>query len=382
MTSKHSDIMIVDDDPANLRLLESMLSHSGHEVHSFPRGRMALAAASKNPPDLILLDVNMPEMDGYEVCARLKSVDIVSGVPIIFLSALDSAEDKLKAFRSGAADYISKPFHFEEVDARVRMHLALHESQKLLKADNERLERAVQQRTAEIAEANRRLASLDRSKNEFLALISHEFRTPLNGLLGVGDLLLDGAVTPAEIDELRELHDRSRKRILSILDDALLLTQINVSSGGVVCEPVSLANVLDRAVANVAETAAACGIAIGRPAFDPQLVLGDEQLLVRAFAALLGTEVKFGHPGEHVRWSQDPDGGIWFAVMGHGIPGDLMAKFFDPLAISESSTRAGDIGLGPAVASRILTLFGGSVAVGNTVPEGIRFSVTLQPVAS
>src|ERR1022692_3094953 len=101
--------MIVDDNPANLKLLEEMLLRQGHEVHSFPLGRLALAAALKNPPDLILLDINMPEMNGYDVCERIKSNGQLSDIPVIFLSALNETQDKVKAFRSGAVDYISKP---------------------------------------------------------------------------------------------------------------------------------------------------------------------------------------------------------------------------------------------------------------------------------
>src|ERR1017187_5202415 len=102
--------MIVDDNPANLKLLEDMLRQDGYEVRSFPRGRLALTAAMRNPPDLILLDINMPEMNGYEVCEHLKSTEELSDIPVIFLSALNDIEDKLGAFRSGAVDFISKPF--------------------------------------------------------------------------------------------------------------------------------------------------------------------------------------------------------------------------------------------------------------------------------
>src|SRR5580658_5640247 len=180
-----SDIMIVDDNPANLKLLEDMLARQGHEVRSFPLGRLALASAIKNPPALILLDINMPEMNGYEVCERLKGACELADIPVIFLSALNETQDKVKAFRSGAVDYISKPFEFEEVHARVETHLKLHGLQREMKVQNERLEQAVAARTRELAEANQRLTILDRSKNDFLNLISHEFRTPLNGLLGV-----------------------------------------------------------------------------------------------------------------------------------------------------------------------------------------------------
>jgi len=145
--------MVVDDHPANLRLLEEMLRQQGCEVRSFPRGRLALAAAARNPPDLILLDINMPEMNGYEVCECLKSSEKLSSIPVIFLSALKEIGDKVKAFQSGGVDYISKPFQFEEVRARVKTHLKLHELQQALKAQNDHLEQLVGERTGQLQDA-------------------------------------------------------------------------------------------------------------------------------------------------------------------------------------------------------------------------------------
>jgi len=117
--------MIVDDNPANLTLLEEMLSQHGYSVRSFPRGRLALASAEHEPPDLLLLDINMPEMDGYEVCRRWTANPQLSSVPVIFLSALNAVEDKVRGFRAGGMDYVSKPFQFEEVQVRVETHLQL-----------------------------------------------------------------------------------------------------------------------------------------------------------------------------------------------------------------------------------------------------------------
>jgi len=130
MSSGHvGNIMIVDDNPANLKLLDEMLQQRAYEVRSFPRGRLALAAAEQEPPDLILLDITMPEMNGYEVCEQLKSNTALSGIPVIFISALNATEDKIKGFQSGGVDYISKPFQFEEVHARVETHLKLRRAQ-------------------------------------------------------------------------------------------------------------------------------------------------------------------------------------------------------------------------------------------------------------
>jgi response regulator RpfG family c-di-GMP phosphodiesterase len=128
-SSHPGNIMIVDDNPANLKLLDEMLRQRGYEVRSFPRGRLALAAAEHEPPDLVLLDVTMPEMNRYEVCEQLKSNAALSCVPVIFISALNATEDKIRGFQSGGVDYISKPLQFEEVHARVETHLKLRRAQ-------------------------------------------------------------------------------------------------------------------------------------------------------------------------------------------------------------------------------------------------------------
>jgi DNA-binding response OmpR family regulator len=139
-TRPQGNIMVVDDNPANLKLLEDMLRQHRYEVRSFPRGRLALAAAGQEPPDLILLDINMPEMTGYEVCQQLKSTPRLASVPVIFLSALNAVEDKVKGFGAGGVDYISKPFQFEEVEARVEIHLKLRRAHQ---AEHDLLEKTL-----------------------------------------------------------------------------------------------------------------------------------------------------------------------------------------------------------------------------------------------
>lgn len=123
--------MVVDDQPANLKLLEDLLTSLGHSIRSFPRGRLALDAAARHPPELILLDINMPEMNGFEVCDRLKADEHLAAIPVLFLSALHEERDKVQAFRSGAVDYVTKPFNLEEVRARVETHLALYRARQI-----------------------------------------------------------------------------------------------------------------------------------------------------------------------------------------------------------------------------------------------------------
>jgi len=135
------DILIVDDTPANLRLLSQMLAEQGYRVRPVPDGALALTAVRAETPDLILLDIRMPEMSGYEVCERLKADARTADIPIIFISALDAVEDKVKAFTAGGVDYVTKPFRIEEVLARVQTHLALRKLQKRLQDANRRMTR-------------------------------------------------------------------------------------------------------------------------------------------------------------------------------------------------------------------------------------------------
>jgi sigma-B regulation protein RsbU (phosphoserine phosphatase) len=140
--ARTANILVVDDVPANLQVLTGMLKDRGYKARPVPSGRLALIAARKDPPDLILLDINMPEMNGYEVCEYLKSDDRLRGIPIIFISALNEGLDKVKAFAVGGVDYITKPFHMEELHARVETHLKIRRLQVELEETNARLAKA------------------------------------------------------------------------------------------------------------------------------------------------------------------------------------------------------------------------------------------------
>lgn len=137
--SQKGDVLVVDDTPANLRLLTQMLLEQGYFVRPVPDGALAIAAVQAEPPDLILLDIRMPGMDGYAVCEHLKADPQTRDIPIIFISALDDLQDKIKAFTAGGVDYVTKPFQVEEVVARVETHLALRNLQKALQDANRKM---------------------------------------------------------------------------------------------------------------------------------------------------------------------------------------------------------------------------------------------------
>lgn len=164
-TSK-GDILIVDDTPDNLRLLSSTLTEAGYKVRSVINGTMALMGAQAAPPDLIVLDIKMPDMDGYEVCQRLKQHQNTREIPVIFVSALDEVFDKVKAFNSGGVDYIQKPFHIEEVRARIENQLTIRRLQIQLQDRHDRL----QQTQAELLQALAQERSLKQRIEEMAAI--------------------------------------------------------------------------------------------------------------------------------------------------------------------------------------------------------------------
>ena len=151
--SENTTIMIVDDTPANLMLVQEILQAQGYRVLAFPRGNMAINAAAKNPPDLILLDIMMPDMNGFEVCKILKTDETLREIPVLFISALSDTADKVRAFCAGGVDYITKPFQLEEVQARVATHLRLRRLQLELEKHNLHLAELVKEKVLEISDS-------------------------------------------------------------------------------------------------------------------------------------------------------------------------------------------------------------------------------------
>lgn len=161
-------IMVVDDTPANLRLLTGMLKERGYKVRPVANGKFALQTAKHDPPDLILLDILMPEMNGYEVCERLKAEEQLAKIPVIFISALDETMDKVKAFKVGGVDYVTKPFQFEEVEARVATHLELRRQRHLIQESYDRLRESRDELNRAQAVAHTGSWRLDVRRNELL----------------------------------------------------------------------------------------------------------------------------------------------------------------------------------------------------------------------
>jgi len=171
LSENNATILAVDDTPANLKLLAGMLKEKGYKIRLATSGELALQAVANNPPDLILLDINMPDMNGFEVCEHLKAKENSRDIPVIFISALNETLDKVKAFGVGGVDYITKPFQFEEVEARVKTHLELQHKKKHLQ------------------ESLEQMRQLERNRDSLVHMIVHDMRTPLFVISGYLELL-------------------------------------------------------------------------------------------------------------------------------------------------------------------------------------------------
>ncbi len=379
------NILIADDTPANLHVLADMLKQHGYKPRPVSSGALALQAARHSPPDLILLDVKMPGMDGYETCRQIKDDPHLAEIPVLFISGLNQPMDKVKAFQAGGVDYITKPFQFEEVEARVGTHLKLRQIRRELQQRNAHLDELVSQKTQQLTDAYKRLSIMDKAKTDFLGLISHELRTPLNGLFGAAELLFADISPDSKNVEMIDVFRESQRRLLSIIEHALLLTKIQVDPQRFSVGSVSLRSVAVEAAATAANFASRRRVKIALAPGNYGSVAGEAGLLHKAVQALVETAVKFSAAEETIRLSvqfSNEYTTLWIETRGRTIPGNAVERFFEVFSIGEPITPGGDLGLAPALAERIIALFGGRLSVENRDPAGLCLKIHLLPCLS
>jgi DNA-binding response OmpR family regulator len=360
--SNPSTIMIVDDTPANLKLLLELLREKGHRVVAFPSGAQALIAAAANPPDLILLDIWMPEMDGFEVCRRLKANEVLRDIPVLFLSALIETADKVRAFALGGADYVTKPFQPEEVHARVLTHLQNRSLQRQLRRHNDELEQLVAERNAELAQAHQRLQELSRLKDDFLRMISHEIRTPANGVLATGGMLAELCPASEESALYGSLFHRSSARLLNLITDATMLAEMDrLTRERKTGIPFS------QLFAEVLASLPDVRVAANFPDPDRTLFLrGEPHLLKQALATTIRLASYFCRDRYTVPLTRSVQDGrlcLHFALDDLKLATEPAADYFRIDSTVRSASCAEQLGLAPVVAHQIVTAFGGEMSL-------------------
>ncbi len=380
-----ANILIVDDVEANRYLLREHVIALEHEPVLAEDGLSALAQMEKHPPDLVLLDVLMPKMNGYEVLDRMKNDNELCNIPVIMITAVDEMESAAQCLEKGAEDYFVKPFNSILLSARIHNSLEKKLLNEKVERYNVHLEDQVLQKTKELSEAYERLSILDHAKSDFLGLISHELRTPLTGLLGATDILMDQDLDEEDLKTTMQIYKDSRKKMLGIIEEAHLITHIDLSGEGFPLKGNPIKNILESAVTIVTEFANSRHVRIGEVPHCNASVLCEKDLLLKAIIALLNTAVKFSQKGAMVELSCDSNENEVFMdirATGLTIPAKDTHNFFKIFSVATPITPGGDLGLGPPLAERIIKLFHGDTSAENLDPPGVLFKVRLKRICS
>lgn len=371
-----ADILIVDDTLPNLRLLADMLSSYRYKVRGASNGKMALKAARLSPPDLILLDIMMPEMDGYEVCRQLKEGDNTRDIPIIFISAINETMDKVKAFALGGVDYITKPFQLEEVLARVRTHLSIQQ-----------LQRQLQEKNAELAEANRQLeqvnidlAASNEELDAFSHTVAHNLKNPLNVIFGYSLMLHEGGTSTKEARKFLQVIENTTMKMESIINELLLLA--SVRSGEVVFSTLNMLEIVLNVQARLNNKITESNAQITLPDKWPA-ALGYAPWIEEIWVNYLSNAIKYGGKPPVLTMGADPqsDGTVkfWIQDNGAGLTRAEQEKLFTPFTRVTQLNIEGH-GLGLSIVQRIIEKLGGQTGVESKVGQGSRFYFTLKAV--
>lgn len=415
MNNKHQttdpkpNILVVDDTRLSLRLLSKMLSDHGYSVRPALNGTRALSNARSDPPDLILLDIVMPEMDGYAVCKELKADERTRDIPVIFISSLDEIFDKVKAFSIGGVDYVSKTSQPQEILARVRTHLSLRNLQKRLEEKNSELRKEIEERKRmeetlkkaqeELRQAKEAAEAANLAKSAFLASMSHELRTPLNAILGFSQLMARGRKLHPEYRENLDIIIRSGEHLLSLINDVLDMSKIEAGRISLNEQNFDLWQLLedleDMFRLRAEEKNLELFFDIGSDV--PRYVRTDELRLRQVLINLLSNAVKFTHTGSvtvrvnseqrivnceqrtvnsEEQQTTDTPPTLHFEVedTGSGISPDELKTVFDAFV----QTRAGQesqegTGLGLSISRKFVEMMGGDMSVSSSPGRGSLF---------
>jgi signal transduction histidine kinase len=354
-----SNILIVDDIPDNLRVLGGILKEEGYKIRPVLNGELALQVAEKEKPDLILLDIMMPGMDGYEVCRQLKANPGLKDIPVIFISALNDTTDLIKAFESGGVDYITKPFQAAEVSVRVATHL-------------------------KICRQNADLRELNATKDKFFSIIAHDLRGPIGNMLSISEMISEkGQVDEDTLYMFLKLQKELSKETIQLLENLLIWARSNTNR--IDFEPVLLdLNILIRESIESANVQAMNkNIAISDSSVSSCQVFADENMIRLILRNLLSNAIKFtSHEGKiNVSAYSGINHEVVISVSdtGIGIPSDMLKNLF---RIEVSSKRYGtdgeaSNGLGLMLCKEFVEKHKGKIWVESEEDKGSVFSFSI-----
>ncbi len=362
-------LVLVDDNPENLRTLKSLLDSEGYACYPAISGQLALDAVYDVEPDLILLDIMMPDMNGYEVCRQLKADKATRDIPVLFISALDDSLDKLKAFEVGGLDYIPKPFQAEEVLARVKTHISLAKTrQKLADANKKLIKHAFE------------LEMKNKDLNAFSYTVSHDLRAPLRRIDGYSQMLEEDAAESLS-QQAREYLERIRfnvKQMGQLIDDMLQLSR--VSRTRIAPQNVSLSELAEKINKNLQSSYPAQQPTIS---IKPGMVAYcDPSLMEIALTNLFDNAWKYSARNDKARiefGECERQGEKVFYLRDNGIGFDMkyVNKLFQPFQRLHNDSDFEGTGIGLATVAKVIQLHGGEIQVESQPGLGTEFFIKL-----
>jgi signal transduction histidine kinase len=390
--ARNASVLIVDDTIYNIQLLSLMLIRQGYKVYQATSGLEALDKVNEQLPDIILLDIRMPDINGYEVCTRLKSNPITKDIPIIFISSIEEPSEKVEAFSVGGVDYISKPFQLIEVLARIETHLRLCSLQKKLQEQNEQL-----QLSAEVLSRSlKHERELSQMKTDFISVVSHEFRTPLTTIQSASELLEYYEWTKEEkVEQLHQIQSEV-KHMTALMEDVLFLSRSNTNKAKLSLTKFDLLSFISQLLRQMQRTFAqeytlnssiyisSSNTSIENLHFQndlPTLIVKmDEKLLRQILTNLLTNAIKYSPQNKIVDFQltveQDQ---VIFVISDHGIgiPDEDLEHLFGAFHRGKNVGILPGTGLGLSIVKNCIDIHDGSISVESQLDIGTKFTVVL-----
>jgi signal transduction histidine kinase len=373
MSASPPTILIADDNPTNLNVLFEYLSAQGYRVLVAEDGTGAIEQTQYGLPDLILLDVMMPGLDGFETCQKLKESPKTRDIPVIFMTAISETAYILKAFSVGGVDYITKPLQREEVLVRVRNHISIRLLQRELKAEIEVRQKAEEE-----------LRVINAGKDVFFSILAHDLKNPIGGLLGLSEMLVE--ILSADADET--VHEvaldilNTSRQVSDLLLDLLSWAQMQLGKLEPVLEKVSILKEFEMAIGLIGVAARAKKIEVINDVTEPVEVYCDLRMTETVLRNLLGNAVKFTPEGGTIRVSTEKKENeleIIVTDSGRGIPAEMIPGLF---RLGENKTTFGTAGekgtgLGLPLSRDMVEKNGGRIWVESKIGEGASFHFTV-----
>lgn len=372
-------ILIVDDNPQNLQVLGKLLQENKYEIEFSTSGAAALVWLRKRKFDLILLDINMPGMSGFEVCKTIKSDPVLNHIPVLFLSADTDRESILKGFEFGAQDYVTKPFDSRELLVRVRTHLKLKDTLEKLEKLNMTLEEKVNERTRQLEEANikleatnKKLFELDKTKSDFLNLISHEIRTPLNGILGPLELLKETDQS-GEISDLVGILDISVHRLERFSLNALLITRLKTKQFDIRRDKIQLKDLISELLSEEENRLKSNNLSVKLiDEINDRIIIGESELIRKCIFNILENAILFSPTGGIIEirlYAENSTVVCEIKNNGKELPVSVTDHLFELFTIGDEY-KDNRTGMGLPIAKMVMDAHGGNITIGNNQEGG------------